>query len=46
MAGGIRAVIWTDVMQVAVYLTCVMIALALIWQKIPVGIESRERAAH
>jgi solute:Na+ symporter, SSS family len=38
MAGGIRAVIWTDVMQVVVYLTCVIIALVLIWQKIPVGL--------
>jgi len=37
MVGGIRAVIWTDVMQVVVYLTCVLIALVLIWQKIPVG---------
>lgn len=35
MAGGIRAVIWTDVMQVVVYLTCICLALALIWQKIP-----------
>jgi solute:Na+ symporter, SSS family len=37
IAGGIRAVIWTDVMQVLVYLTCVLIALVLIWQKIPAG---------
>lgn len=35
MAGGIRAVIWTDVIQVIVYLTCICLALALIWQKIP-----------
>ncbi len=35
IAGGIRAVIWTDVMQTVVYLGCLMIALVLIWQKIP-----------
>jgi len=35
IAGGIRAVIWTDVMQVAVYLTCVTLALVMIRQAIP-----------
>lgn len=35
LAGGIRAVIWTDVAQVVVYVSCITIALALIWQKIP-----------
>lgn len=37
IAGGIRAVIWTDVMQTAVYLGCLAIALLLIWQKIPLS---------
>lgn len=37
IAGGIRAVIWTDVMQTVVYLGCLAIALLLIWQKIPLS---------
>jgi solute:Na+ symporter, SSS family len=37
VAGGIRAVIWTDVIQVAVYLGCMILALVLIWQRIPVS---------
>ncbi|MHC4447673.1 MAG: sodium:solute symporter family transporter, partial [Planctomycetota bacterium] len=38
MAGGIRAVIWTDVMQAAVYIGTIVIVLAVLWQKVPVGI--------
>ena len=35
LAGGIRAVIWTDVVQAIVYIACIVFALALLWQKIP-----------
>lgn len=38
IAGGIRAVIWTDVVQVILYVSCVSIALTLLWQKIPLGV--------
>ena len=37
MAGGIRAVIWTDVLQAVVYIGAVGIAVWLMWQKMPVG---------
>ncbi|TVQ54040.1 MAG: sodium:solute symporter [Phycisphaerales bacterium] len=37
LAGGIRAVIWTDLLQVIVYVVCILIALVLIWRLIPVG---------
>jgi len=37
LAGGIRAVIWTDVLQATVYIGTIAIALVLLWQKIPVG---------
>jgi SSS family transporter len=37
LAGGIRAVIWTDVLQAAVYIGAVVTALWLLWQKIPLG---------
>ncbi len=37
-AGGIRAVIWTDVLQVVIYITCITLALLLIWQKIPLSV--------
>lgn len=39
-AGGIRAVIWTDVMQVAVYLSCIALALLIVWSKIPLDLSS------
>lgn len=35
--GGIRAVIWTDVLQVVVYVTCITIALLMLWQRIPLS---------
>jgi len=35
--GGIRAVIWTDVMQVVVYLICITIALVMLWNRIPLS---------
>jgi Na+/proline symporter len=35
LAGGIRAVIWTDVLQAVVYIGAVGFAVALLWQKIP-----------
>jgi len=37
ITGGIRAVIWTDVLQAVVYLAAIVFALGLLWQKIPVG---------
>ena len=37
LAGGIRAVIWTDVVQAIVYIACIVFALALVWQKIPLS---------
>ncbi|MCZ6835780.1 MAG: sodium:solute symporter [Planctomycetota bacterium] len=36
MIGGIRAVIWTDVLQAVVYITTLGIALVLLWQKMPI----------
>ncbi|MCH8153340.1 MAG: sodium:solute symporter [Planctomycetes bacterium] len=38
VAGGIRAVIWTDVLQAVVYITTIVLALALVWDKIPLGV--------
>jgi Na+/proline symporter len=35
--GGIRAVIWTDVVQAVVYVGTIAVALWLLWQKLPVG---------
>jgi len=35
MIGGIRAVIWTDVVQATVFVACVAIALLSIWSRIP-----------
>ena len=37
MVGGIRAVIWTDVLQAVVYIATISVALYVLWQKIPVG---------
>jgi SSS family transporter len=37
LAGGIRAVIWTDVLQAVVYIGAVVMAVWLLWQKIPLG---------
>ncbi|MHC4414354.1 MAG: sodium:solute symporter [Planctomycetota bacterium] len=37
LAGGIRAVIWTDVLQAAIYLGTIGVALGLLWQKIPLS---------
>ena len=34
LAGGIRAVIWTDVLQAVVYVGSVCVALVLLWKKI------------
>jgi SSS family transporter len=35
LAGGIRAVIWTDVLQAVVYIGAVGLAVWLLWQKMP-----------
>jgi SSS family transporter len=37
LAGGIRAVIWTDVLQAVVFLGAVVIAVWLLWLKMPMG---------
>ena len=37
MAGGIRAVIWTDVMQAVVYIATIVLALAWLWNRLDVG---------
>ena len=37
LAGGIRAVIWTDVLQAIVFLGAVIIAVWLLWLKMPMG---------
>jgi SSS family transporter len=37
LAGGIRAVIWTDVLQAVVYIGAVGLAVWLLWQKMPLG---------
>lgn len=34
MMGGIRAVIWTDVVQAAIYIGSIIIALALLWARL------------
>jgi SSS family transporter len=39
VVGGIRAVIWTDVLQALVYITTIVIALALLWNRIPLGLD-------
>jgi len=36
-AGGIRAVIWTDVLQDVVYIGAVGLAVWILWQKMPLG---------
>ncbi len=38
LTGGIRAVIWTDVLQAIIYVGAVSIALVLLWQKMPLGL--------
>lgn len=35
LAGGIASVIWTDVLQVAVYLGAAVVAIAVLWSRIP-----------
>ncbi len=35
--GGIRAVIWTDVLQSVVYISTVIVALIILWNKIPLS---------
>jgi solute:Na+ symporter, SSS family len=35
--GGVRSVIWTDVLQVCVYLGAAVVALVVLWQRIPLG---------
>ena len=37
LLGGIRAVIWTDVLQAVVYIGATCAAVWLLWQKIPLG---------
>ncbi len=37
LAGGIRAVIWTDVLQTVVYVGATVVALWLLWQRVPMG---------
>ena len=37
LLGGMRAVIWTDVVQLVVYMCGAIIALAILWQHIPGG---------
>ncbi len=37
LAGGIRAVIWTDVLQAGVYVGAVVAAIVLLWRWIPLG---------
>lgn len=37
LAGGIRAVIWTDVLQAVVYIGAVGVAVWLLWLKMPMG---------
>jgi len=37
LVGGIRAVIWTDVLQAVVYVGCVAVALGLLLSRIPLG---------
>ncbi len=37
LAGGIRAVIWTDVLQAVVFMGAVVIAVWLLWLKMPMG---------
>ncbi|MEM7227656.1 MAG: sodium/solute symporter [Planctomycetota bacterium] len=47
MIGGVRAVIWTDVLQASVYIVAVIAALALLLQKIPLDIGTvTEALAH
>jgi len=35
LTGGIRAVIWTDVIQAILYITTISLALWVLWQKLP-----------
>ena len=37
LAGGIRAVIWTDVLQAVVFVSAVVVAVWLLWLKMPMG---------
>lgn len=37
ITGGIRAVIWTDVLQTVVYISCLIFALYVIWNRIPLS---------
>jgi solute:Na+ symporter, SSS family len=39
MRGGVAAVIWTDVVQMFVYVTGALIVLVAVWQKIPGGMD-------
>jgi SSS family solute:Na+ symporter len=39
MRGGVAAVIWTDVVQMFVYVTGALIVLVAVWQKIPGGVD-------
>ncbi len=39
MLGGIRAVIWTDVLQAGVYIGAIALALLILWQKIPLSLD-------
>ncbi|MCA9295586.1 MAG: sodium:solute symporter [Phycisphaerales bacterium] len=40
LVGGIRAVIWTDVLQAVVYISAVLAALAILYSRIPGDAES------
>lgn len=35
LAGGISSVIWTDVLQVAVYMGAAVVAIVILWMKVP-----------
>ena len=37
LVGGIRAVIWTDVLQAVIYISTIVAALILLWTKIPLS---------
>ena len=39
MRGGVAAVIWTDVVQMFVYVTGALIVLVAVWQRIPGGMD-------
>jgi SSS family transporter len=46
MAGGIKAVIWTDTLQLAVYLGAIALVLALICREVPGGVSRVVAIAH